>query len=151
MNNGEVELDEITSIAEQLIKDVSGLLTLEIYRNQANTVHYAYKMEKTANIPELINFLNSEEESSNMEKFLSEKIRSKEFIYLGEKFVFTRVGAITSDYFTFLFISKNPIGECKRGLILVVDASGVVFFATCKHDSLNQFNLSLMSVLYPGE
>lgn len=151
MGNEEVEQNEIESIAEEIISKVPGLLSLEIYRNQEDNVHFAYQMEKTKNIPELISFLNSEEEAVDMEKFLSDKIRSSEFVYLGDKFVFTRVGAITPDYFTFLFVSKNVIGDCKRGLILIVDSSGVVFFTTCKHDSLNQFNLSLMSILYPGE
>jgi hypothetical protein len=151
MSNTEedVSQEEIKSIATEIITNMPSLLTLEIFRKQQNNVHFVHQMDKTENIPELISFLNSDEEVENMEAFLSEKIRARDFIYQNTKFVFTRVGAITADYFSFLFVSSVPIQDSKRGLILIVDASGVVFFATCKQDQLNPFNLKLMSCLYP--
>ena len=91
-----------------------------------------------------------EEEGKDLETLLTQKIQAIEFIYLGEKFLFMRVGAITDNYFSFFLLSKNPIGDSKRGLILIVDASGVVFFATCKYENIKQFNLDLMNVLYPN-
>ena len=148
--DNEVDYSEIESLANQIISQVKGLETLEIYRKQKNTIHFAHNIEKTQNIPHLISFLNFEEEGKDMETILTQKIQSAEFVYLNEKFLFMRVGAITDSYFTFFFLSKNPIGDSKRGLILVVDASAVVFFATCKYDNIKQFNLDLMNILYPN-
>lgn len=145
-----IDYSEIEAMANQIVEQVNGLETLEIYLKQANTIHYVHNIEKTKHIPELLSFLNCAEEGKDLEALLTQKIQSNDFIYLNEKFVFMRVGAITDNYFSFFFLSKNPIGDCKRGLILIVDASGVVFFATCKYDNIKQFNLDLMNVLYPN-
>lgn len=141
---------EIKKIADMILNNVKDLETLEVYVEQPSKIHLAYKTDKSNNIPSLVNFLDDVDQELEPEEGLKKSLCESEFIYKNEKYTFNRISAITEDYISVILISRNLIDGHKRGLILLVDAFGVVFIATCKSDALRQFNLDLTSIIYPS-
>ncbi|ELA41475.1 uncharacterized protein VICG_01459 [Vittaforma corneae ATCC 50505] len=147
---GEDIQEQIQEIANRILKSVKDLETLEIYAEQPSKVHLAFKTDKSDNIPSLVGFLDDIDQEMDPEEGLKRSLCESEFIYKNEKYTFNRITSITEDFISVILISRDPINGYKRGLILFVDASGVVVIATCKSDVLRQFNLDLTSILDPS-
>lgn len=145
----EIPLEQIEEVSKAIVETVSGLETLEIFREQSNRIHLAFNTEKSDNIPFLVKFLENINQEEDLEEGIRKSVTSYDFIYKNMKYTFNRVSAVTEDYVALILISRDPVNDGKLGLILVVDASGVIFIATCKVDILRKFNLDLMSILYP--
>lgn len=143
----QIPLEQIEEISNTIKTNVSELETLEIYREQADRIHVAYNTEKSENIPSLVKFL--EKIDGDIEEGISKGINSQDFVYQNMKYAFNRISAITEDYISIILISKEATESGKKGLILIIDASGVIFIATCKIEALRKFNNDLMSILYP--
>lgn len=143
-------VERIHEIADIISTNIDALETLEIYAEQPAKVHLAFNTEKSENIPNLISFLENAKQYADTDEALGRKLAEQEFIYSNSKYTFNRVAPDSLGYTSVMFISRNEINKTKRGLIFVLDDSGVAFIATCKSDLLRKFNLDLMSVLYPN-
>lgn len=148
-----VEVDQVKENIEDLKKriqeNVENLETLEIFGDDPVNIHLAHNTEKSDNIPELVSFLGSINPDLEPEEGVRESLCKSEFIYGHQKYTFNRVTAIMEDYISVIMISRDPINNHKRGLVLIVDASGIIIIATCNAEALRKFNLDLMSTVYP--
>lgn len=143
MCDEEVSFEQIDEVGQGLVENVRDLESLEIYKEQENAVHVSYKTDKSSNIRDFLKFLDySDGDERRDPTYLS-------CHYKGVRYCFNRAIASTDDYVSLMFISSDPVGDSKRGMIILVDASGVIFIATCRSDTLRKFNLDLMSILYP--
>jgi len=142
--------EQLQAIADRLNKSVANLETLEIYSEQEDMIHLAFNTTKSDNIPSLISFLDLEETGPDPEEALRKSLCSSDFIYKGAKYTFNRISALSEEYIAIIMISRDEIDGHKRGLILVMDAVGVIFIGTCKSEMLRKFNFDFMSTLYPS-
>lgn len=143
MGDEEVSFEQIDEIGRVIVESIRELESLEIYKEQESTIHACYKTDRSSNIQDFQKFLDYQE---------GDELRDTKCLschYKGTKYSFNRIAASTEDYVSFIFISNEPVGDSKNGMIVIVDASGVIFIATCKLDALRKFNLDIMSILYP--
>lgn len=151
----EIPLKQVEDYVKVIIDNVKDLQTLEVYREQKNKIHLTYNTDKSENIPSLISFLDNLGSDANVdqefafEQKLSESASTSEFLYKKNKYTFNRVAGVTDESIATIFISRDAIDGQKIGLLLILDASGVIFIGTCKVEALRRFNLELMTALYP--
>lgn len=131
------------------LQNIEGIHTLEVCLAEDPSQSYVYNTEKSTNIADLINFMNNVDSEGNLEAELAQKISESPFIYQGYKYAFNRIAEITEDFCAFMLISSEPIDGMKRGLVLIIDATGVVIIATCGFDKLRKFYFDLSNILYP--
>lgn len=143
MCDEEVSFEQIDEVGRALAESVKNLESLEIYKEQENIVHVSYKTDKSSNIRDFLRFQDYRKGKEQKDTTYPS------FHYKDARYSFNRTLASTEDYVSHLFISCEPVGDSKRGMIILVDASGVIFIATCVSSSLGNFNLNLMSILYP--
>lgn len=140
---------EMESVATRVLSNVQDLETLEIYMDQNTGIHLAFRTEKSENIASLVSFLENTDPNIDPEEGIRQSLCKSEFIYKGHKYTFNRVAALTEYYISIILISRDEIDGAKRGMILLIDSTGVVFIATCKSEALRKFNLEFVSTLYP--
>lgn len=141
--------EQLRELANKLTQGVPDLDTLEIYTEHDGLIHLAANTTKSDNIPSLVRFFEAVDPNVEPEEALRKSLCDNDFVYKGEKYTFNRIAVLSEDYIAIIMISKDEINGSKRGLILVVDAAGIVFIGTCRSEMLRKFNLDFMSALYP--
>ncbi|KAM0680971.1 hypothetical protein GINT2_000753 [Glugoides intestinalis] len=152
----EIPLEQVEEYVEVIKSSVKDLETLEVYCEQKNGIHLAYNTEKSENIPHLVSFLNdlgldaNVDQEAEFQQKLSKSASASDFLYKNNKYTFNRVAGVSDENISTIFISRDAVNGQKLALLLILDASGVIFIATCKVEALRRFNLELMTVLYPN-
>lgn len=141
MDDGQLSPEEIQTIGETLQDSIAEMDTLEIFSLSDAPVHLAFKTDASSDIGCFTKYCNYESE---------EDISKLSVIYKGISYSFIRAMETTENYKSFALVSKECVNGEKKGMIVLVDLSGVIFVATCKVGLIGKFNLDFLSCIYSG-
>lgn len=138
-----ISVEEIKEISEQIVENISNLDSLEVFLKQDGVpdIHLAYKIEKSENISDFLKYLVFSNNPQQETQSLSCEYQNSKFIY--NTHTIEEGGANST---SFILLSSGGI---KKGMVILVDASGAIFIATCPVEFLRTLNYNLYKVLYP--
>jgi hypothetical protein len=142
--NREDIVEELQDLGQNLMESIETIKSFEVYKHDdAEPIHLSFGDYKHPNEQDFLKYLQYNKGDELLD---SQKLN---ITYMGIDYSFNRVVAETEDYTSFMLISKQPVDrDEKRGMLVVVDATGVVFLSTCKSNLFGQFNLDFISAVY---